>query len=129
MNFTLSYPDEENADGGIGNREDTLTPAPEKSVTTPATTPKTTPGFLEDKSIAISNEILNPSYTVVETANCDSFGNPKQTMVQSEPISCQDLSEDGFRCVWKGKIFIKKSPIFTFEFLDVCPTMVVKMES
>ena len=102
LHLFVSYPDEENADGGTGNREDILTPAPEKSVTTPATTPKTTPGFLEDKSIdydATSNEILNPSYTVVETANCDSFGNPKQTMVQSNPISCQDLSEDGFRCV------------------------------
>ena len=88
---------------------------PKETPTTPATIPKTTPKSLDMKvnlpedlldvggiNTDSSNEILDPYYTVVETATCESFGNPKETMVQPEPSLCKDLAEDGFRSVCKG---------------------------
>jgi len=112
-------------DDGIGDRnleeellKMELSDKTSTTATTPATTPKTTPESfdygdgLDEKSnlpeepleyggyvSELSNEIFAPSYTVVDTPSCDSFGNPKETMVQPEPSLCKDLAEDGFRCV------------------------------
>ena len=61
----------------------------------------------DELSIGLSNEIILPSYIVVDTTNCESLGNPKETIEQEEPRQCKDLAKEGFRFVQRkcSKIF------------------------
>ena len=44
-----------------------------------------------------ANALYETSYKLVETTNCDSFGNPSKTIHQEDPKECRDLAKDGFR--------------------------------
>jgi len=46
-----------------------------------------------------ANALYETSYKLIETTNCDSFGNPSKTIHQEDPKECRDLAKEGFRCV------------------------------
>ena len=57
------------------------------------------PEDYDETSAGISNKNFIPSYIVVDTKNCESLGNPKETIEQKTPQQCKDVAKDGFRFV------------------------------
>ena len=53
----------------------------------------------DESSAGISNKNFLPSYIVVDTQDCESLGNPKETIEQKTPKECKDVAKDGFRFV------------------------------
>ena len=53
----------------------------------------------DESSAGISNKNFLPSYVVVDTQDCESLGNPKETIKQKTPKECKDVAKDGFRFV------------------------------
>ena len=57
------------------------------------------PEDYDESSAGISNKNFLPSYIVVDTQDCESLGNPKETIEQKTPKECKDVAKDGFRFV------------------------------